>query len=149
MIAFGGGEQTASERELLGALGISHLVSFTGGDDGALAAHYAAATALVYPSLDEGFGLPPLEAMGHGCPVAASAAGAIPEVTGDAALLFDPADTDAIADAIDRITFDESFRARAQSSGRKRAASFSWDETARKTLSAYATALEAAAGRRS
>ena len=55
---------------------------------------------LVYPSLFEGFGLPPLEAMAHGCPVVAARAGAIPEVAGDAALLFEPTDPDALADAL-------------------------------------------------
>ena len=63
---------------------------------------YATAGALAFPSLFEGFGLPPLEAMASGCPVAASTAGSIPEVCGDAALLFDPTDVRAMATAIDR-----------------------------------------------
>ncbi len=73
---------------------------FIGGDDHDLARIYQAASVLVYPSLFEGFGLPPLEAMAHGCPVVAARAGAIPEILGDAALLFDPTDVDALADAI-------------------------------------------------
>jgi glycosyltransferase involved in cell wall biosynthesis len=93
------------------------------------------ASALVYPSLYEGFGLPPLEAMACGCPVACSDAGALPEVVGDAARLFDPTDPRAIADAVlDVIDDPTPWLER----GLVRAEGFSWDATARATDAVYA-----------
>jgi glycosyltransferase involved in cell wall biosynthesis len=92
------------------------------------------ASALVFPSLYEGFGLPPLEAMACGCPVASSNAGALPETVGDAALLFDPHDPAAIAKAVlDLLADPEPWRAR----GLARARLFSWDATARATDAVY------------
>jgi glycosyltransferase involved in cell wall biosynthesis len=102
-----------------------------------VASLYRRAACLVFPSLYEGFGLPPLEAMACGCPVAAANAGAIPEVCGDAAVLFDPTDPEAIAAGI--LEAD----ARAQElreRGLARAAEFSWEETARLHEAVYATA---------
>ncbi len=86
------------------------------------------ASALVFPSLYEGFGLPPLEAMACGCPVACSNAGALPEVVGDAAALFDPRDPHAIATAVTDVLDAPGGWARR---GLARAAAFSWDATAR------------------
>ena len=96
---------------------------------------YRRAACLVFPSLYEGFGLPPIEAMACGCPVAAAAAGSLPEVCGDAAVLFDPLDPDAIARGI-----DEALGRSAELSerGLVRAATFTWDETARKHDAIYA-----------
>ena len=92
------------------------------------------ASALVFPSLYEGFGLPPLEAMACGCPVACSDAGALPEVVGDAARLFDPRDPRAIAAAvIDVLSDREAWVER----GLVRAARFSWEQTARATEATY------------
>jgi glycosyltransferase involved in cell wall biosynthesis len=92
------------------------------------------ASALVFPSLYEGFGLPPLEAMACGCPVASSDAAALPETTGDAARLFDPYDPRAIADALlDVLAEPEPWVAR----GLSRAAGFSWEATARGTEAVY------------
>jgi glycosyltransferase involved in cell wall biosynthesis len=144
LVAFGGGKPTPGELCQIEAQRVADLVSFTAGDDSRLAAHYASAAALLYPSLDEGFGLPPLEAMLHGCPVAAAGAGAIPEVAGDAALLFDPADPAAIGDAIDRIAGDEVLRAELVTRGWSRAARFGWESTAASTLRAYESALRRA-----
>lgn len=96
------------------------------------------ASALVFPSLYEGFGLPPLEAMACGCPVASSNAAALPEVAGDAALLFDPHDPAAIADAVRDVLADpQPWIER----GLERAAQYSWDETARATDAVYAELL--------
>lgn len=101
---------------------------------------YRRAAALVFPSLYEGFGLPPLEAMACGCPVAASNAGSLPEVVGDAAVLFDPHDPDAIAAGI-----DEALRRADELSalGVVRAASFTWEATARAHDRVYEVAVSA------
>lgn len=96
------------------------------------------AAVLVFPSLYEGFGLPPLEAMACGCPVACSNAAALPEVVGDAARLFDPYDADAIATAVRDVLDAPAEWARR---GIERAQSFSWDETARATDAVYAELL--------
>jgi glycosyltransferase involved in cell wall biosynthesis len=102
--------------------------------DDELASLYRRAAALVFPSLYEGFGQPPLEAMASGCPVASSNAGSLPEIAGDAASLFDPTDVDAIANGIrDVLDRPDHWRAR----GLARAAKFSWDETARATEAVY------------
>ncbi|HSI98341.1 MAG TPA: glycosyltransferase family 1 protein [Gaiellaceae bacterium] len=102
--------------------------------DERLAWLYRRAACLVFPSLYEGFGLPPLEAMASGCPVAASNAGAIPEVCGDAAVLFDPSDPEAIAAAI--LEADDR-REELTGKGLTRAAQFTWDETARRHEAVY------------
>jgi glycosyltransferase involved in cell wall biosynthesis len=96
------------------------------------------AEAMVFPSLFEGFGLPPLEAMACGTPVAASNRGAIAEVAGDAALLFDPEDPDEMAAAIEAVAGDSSRRAAAI----ERAAGFTWKTTAAAHLRVYERALD-------
>jgi glycosyltransferase involved in cell wall biosynthesis len=101
---------------------------------------YRRAAVVVFPSLYEGFGLPPIEAMACGCPVACSRAGSLPEVVGDAAVLFDPTDPAAIADAV-RVAL-----ARAEElseRGIERASSFTWDATARAHDRVYALAAGA------
>jgi glycosyltransferase involved in cell wall biosynthesis len=103
-----------------------------------LASLYRRAACLVYPSLYEGFGLPVLEAMACGCPVAASDVGAIPEVAGEAAVLFDPTDVEAMAAAI--VDADNQ-RERLTPLGLTRAASYTWDETARRHEDVYRGAL--------
>ena len=95
---------------------------------------YRRAAALVFPSLYEGFGLPPLEAMACGCPVAASNAASLPEVVGDAAVLFDPRDAEAIAAGIEEAL---ARRDELRALGIARAAQFSWDESARRTVEVY------------
>jgi glycosyltransferase involved in cell wall biosynthesis len=96
---------------------------------------YRRAGAVVFPSLYEGFGQPPLEAMACGCPVACSDAASLPEVVGDAARLFDPTSTEAIADAIDDVLENgDTWRER----GLRRAAEFTWEATARAHEAVYA-----------
>ncbi len=96
---------------------------------------YASARALLYPSLYEGFGLPPLEAMGCGTPVLVSNLSAMPEVVGDAGLLVDPFNVPEMAEGIVRVTWDDALRRQVVERGRERALRFRWDESARQTLS--------------
>ena len=99
------------------------------------------ARALVYPSLYEGFGLPPLEAMACGTPVVTSGVSSLPEVVGDAALLVNPLDVDQLAGAIERLWHDEPLRADLRARGLARSQQFTWERTARLTLDVYAAAL--------
>ena len=99
---------------------------------------YRTAAGLVFPSLYEGFGQPPLEAMACGCPVASSDAAALPEVCGDGARLFDPTSVEAMVEAVeDILARPDDWRAR----GLARAAGFSWEKTARAHDDAYAAAM--------
>ncbi len=95
------------------------------------------ARTLAYPSFDEGFGFPLLEAMGAGTPVVASNAGSIPEVAGDAALLVDPHDPTALAAALGRVHRDDACRAALVAAGRHRVEAFSWRTTAERIASLY------------
>jgi glycosyltransferase involved in cell wall biosynthesis len=98
--------------------------------DEQLVSLYRNAVAFVYPSLYEGFGLPPLEAMVCGCPVIASNVASLPEICGDAALYCDPYDTNDIADKIVRLVVDSNLRSALIEKGNKRVQSFSWEKTA-------------------
>lgn len=102
---------------------------------------YRAATAMVFPSLYEGFGAPPVEAMACGCPVAASTRGSLAEVVADAALAFDPESSEEIGAAIARVADDGELRARLRERGLANAARFSWEATARAHVAAYGRAL--------
>ena len=97
----------------------------------------AGATLLAYPSIYEGFGHPPLEAMQTGIPVVASNAGALPEVLGDAALLPDPADVDAIADALKTLLVDEGMRETLVERGRERVGRYTWERTGNELVALY------------
>jgi glycosyltransferase involved in cell wall biosynthesis len=94
---------------------------------------FAGASAFVFPSRDEGFGLPCLEAMACGVPVVAARSGALPETCGDAALLVDPGDAGAFADALEMVLDDEAARGRLSEAGRARASELTWDRAARAT----------------
>lgn len=104
--------------------------------DEELRALYAGASAFAYPSLYEGFGLPPLEAMAAGAPVLTSNLSSLPEVVGDAAVLVDPTDVAAISRGLERLLTDTVFADDLRSAGRRRARDFSWDRTATDTLAA-------------
>jgi glycosyltransferase involved in cell wall biosynthesis len=105
--------------------------------DDDLPAIYAAAEMFLFPSIYEGFGLPVLEAMASGAPVACSNATSIPEVAGDAALSFDPDDTEAIGDALRRGLSDAALRDDLRERGFRRATHFSWERAAKETLALY------------
>jgi glycosyltransferase involved in cell wall biosynthesis len=109
--------------------------------DGDLEGLYAAATCMVFPSLAEGFGLPVLEAMRRGVPVACSSTTALGEVAGDAALTFDPESVEAIRSAVRILLDDPAERARLIERGRARAAEFSWAAAAEGTVASYRRAL--------
>jgi len=100
---------------------------------------YAAATAAVYPSFYEGFGLPVLEAMACGCPMICSNATSIPEVAGEAAIQLAPHDVEGWARAIEQIASHEAKRQTMIEDGQQRAALFSWERTARETMAIYRT----------
>jgi glycosyltransferase involved in cell wall biosynthesis len=100
------------------------------------------AMALIYPSLYEGFGFPPLEAMACGAPVIASRAGAIPEITGGNALLIDPLDIIGFRDAMQEIIEDKKLRLTLSEQGRKWVSHFSWERTARETSQIYENILQ-------
>jgi glycosyltransferase involved in cell wall biosynthesis len=106
-----------------------HVRFFGFVSDDTLAALYRLAAVFVFPSLYEGFGLPPLEAMASGAPVVTSNVSSLPEVAGDAALLIDPYDTEAIADAIRRVLSDDQLRLEMRERGFVRARHFSWERS--------------------
>ena len=102
---------------------------------------YQRALALVFPSLYEGFGLPPLEAMAAGTPVIAMPISAVPEVGGDAVLYPDGLSVGAMARAMESIAIDESLRNELRDRGSKRVQAFRWEQTARATLNVYRSAI--------
>jgi len=109
--------------------------------DDELVALYSATACLVFPSLYEGFGLPPLEAMACGAPVVASNSSSIPEVVGDAGILVDATDADDIADGIERVVLSEKTAADLRRRGPERSRLFTWDRCAQLTVAAYHEAL--------
>jgi glycosyltransferase involved in cell wall biosynthesis len=120
------------------ALGMAQHVVFTGFTDEAdLPALYRGARVFAFPSLYEGFGLPPLEAMASGVPVVSSNASSLPEVVGEAGLMVDARDDGALADALERAAMDDDWRAGAMERGLQRAATFTWQHSAQQLLTVY------------
>jgi glycosyltransferase involved in cell wall biosynthesis len=109
--------------------------------DKTLAVLYRLARAFVFPSLYEGFGLPPLEAMASGTPVITSNVSSLPEVVGDAALLIDPYDPEAIAEAMRRVLLDSDLREDLRQRGLRRVGEFSWERSVRRVRQIYAEVL--------
>lgn len=135
------GDMKKSDKYLLQTveeLGLRNRVKFIGFvDQKDLPGVYKAATVLVMPSLKEGFGLPILEAMACGTPVVAANTSALPEVAGQACLFFDPYDIDEMSRVIYQVLEDEALQKELSKLGKKRANSFSWKETARRTIQLY------------
>jgi glycosyltransferase involved in cell wall biosynthesis len=122
--------------------GVGEYVHFLGFvPDRDLAALYSLADLMVFPSLYEGFGMPPLEAMACGTPVVSSNNSSLPETVGTAALMVDAEDTEGIADAIARVLGNSRLRTRLTELGRLQAAQFTWPAAAQKLLAAYGQAL--------
>jgi len=139
---YGGGPLTDNERAAAQTLGLAPeaVLHLRGGDD-VLGVAYANATAFVYPSLYEGFGIPPLEAMSASCPVLSSNTSSLPEVMGDAGLLFDPKDIEALRDALLRVAESSAVREDLVRRGHARRALFSWQRCAEQTLAIYRSVL--------
>src|SRR5438477_388022 len=138
-----GPEHFRSELVTAAATDLAGRVHFTGYvSHGQLASLYACARVFAFPSLYEGFGIPALEAMAHGTPVACARAGALPEVCGDAAAYFDPTDINSIAATVKGVMNDGALRERLARAGRIRQSQFTWERAAEETLAVYLDALQ-------
>ena len=142
LICFGGGGFSAHELSLMKSLKISEEnIKYISGTDETLAHLYASASLFVFPSLYEGFGIPPLEAMSFGCPVACSNTSSLPEVVGNAAELFDPADTSSIRSALESVLTCPGKAKILVERGHERVQHFSWEKCAYDTLNVYTKIL--------
>lgn len=139
LVVVGGAGHGAEEvRDYVRAHNLAQRVEFPGYvNETRLGELYAQAAALVFPSLEEGFGLPVLEAMARGLPVVAARAGALPEVAGDAAVLVAPEDVEGLAEACRRVLEDSTLAANLVARGLARAREFTWEKAARATLAVY------------
>lgn len=143
LVCFGGGNATPRESSLAQSLGIDPAnIIFLSGSDSMLSSLYASASAFVYPSLYEGFGIPPLESMSFGCPVICSNTSSMPEVVGDAAELFDPNDFDSMRIALERVLSSADRSQQLVTLGYERIKLFSWEKCARETLDIYKRVLQ-------
>lgn len=138
IVCFGGGLFSDQEKQLITQCGLTQgQVRQEFGDDGALRTCYLQATAFVYPSLYEGFGIPPLEAMAAQCPVVCSNTSSLPEVVGNASELFDPTSVESIKDAMENVALYDARRVQLIALGKLRYREFSWERCAEETLSTY------------
>ena len=141
LICFGGGAFSSEERALIASLsnGSTKSVIQLSGNDERLAKAYKSASVFVYPSLYEGFGLPPIEAMALGCPVACSDRSSIPEVVGDAALKFNPDSPEDMRSKLELLLTSPHLQEQLVALGHKRAETFSWKSCVEKTAGLYQT----------
>ena len=138
MVCFGGGPLSTAEIEHMRACQLDpELITYCSGTDDILAGLYQRAALLVYPSLYEGFGIPPLEAMALGCPVVCTNTSSLPEVVGDAAELFDPSCSEQITAALEAVALSPERASILSRLGRERAQLFSWKKCAEDTLHVY------------
>ena len=138
LLAFGGGRFTLTEFQEISRLRLNpNQVRQVSGSDDFLGQLYARASAFIYPSTYEGFGLPPLEAMAWGCPVVSSHTSSMPEVIGDAAEYFDPESACDMVEAIERVVYSPTRIDELVGEGHQRQAHFTWERCARKTLDIY------------
>ncbi len=129
------------EASASGLLGRNDVIFYGYAEEAELAELYRQARAYVFPSLLEGFGLPPLEAMRYGTPVAAADSSCLPEILEDAAVYFDPERDDDIARAMREVFDDQALRSRLSERGRERVGRFSWADCAKRTYGIYLTSL--------
>ncbi|GAB3701009.1 hypothetical protein GCM10027592_28660 [Spirosoma flavus] len=137
LVCAGGGPFSQQEHNSFYAARLADRVLYRSASDESLLALYQHARAFVFPSLNEGFGIPVLEAFGNECPVVLSNASSLPEVAAEAALYFDPEDDTSIEHAIERIVTDDELCADLRQKGTERLRDFSCDKTARQTLDVY------------
>jgi glycosyltransferase involved in cell wall biosynthesis len=138
IVSIGGFDFSKRENEWFRSLGYKEdQIRHVNADDKLLAGFYSTALALVYPSLYEGFGIPPLEAMTYDCPVICSNSSCLPEVVGDAAEYFNPYDQEGFRVALERIAFDSSRRDELIRIGREQIKKYSWEKMAQEHLYWY------------
>lgn len=137
LVCFGGDDFNFSESLYINENSLSGKVIYLQGNDDTLANLYQYAEVLVYPTLYEGFGFPPLEAMNYGCPVLASCTSSIPEVAGNAACFFEPDDMDDFLSKLDVVLSDKNLRMQLVTKGYERIKAFSWDKATSLTKEFY------------
>ncbi len=137
LVCFGSKSFSSAEISIIHNLGLIDKIIYISGDDTVLSSLYTHASALVYPSLYEGFGLPLLEAMSYGCPVVCSNTSSIPEVVSDAGKYFEPSEIDSISSALETVIFDDTKRQKLIIKGKERVKSFSWEMCAKQTQLVY------------
>lgn len=143
LVCFGGGPFSPHEQKILNRLKLSNSdVIQTSGTDHFLCGIYTNASVFVYPSLYEGFGIPLLEAMSLGCPVACSNTSSFPEIVGDAGEFFNPNDENEICNAIEQIVFKPERARLLANNGLERVKKFSWQKCAQQTLNIYENLLQ-------
>lgn len=141
LLAVGGGRFTADEEAQIATARLGERVRWQSADEDALRRLYAGAAVFIYPSLYEGFGIPPLEAMAAGTPVVAVAAGSVPEICGDAVAYAEPGSIDSLRDAIERVVASPSLAAKLIAAGHRRLTVFSWGRCAAETAAVYRSLL--------
>ena len=138
LVCFGGGRFTAKELAIQKHYGLCHdQVQWFGGSDAKLAELYKNAIAFIYPSLYEGFGIPPLEAMSFNCPIVCSNGGSIPEIVGDAGEFFDPQNTEDLLRAITWVVDDDLNAEKLRLKGTNQLKKYSWSKCAQETIKVY------------
>jgi glycosyltransferase involved in cell wall biosynthesis len=138
IVAFGSKKFSSTELAFIRSLGfIDNQVKQVSGDDNLLGHYYRTAQAFVYPSLYEGFGIPPLEAMAHQCPVISANGSSMPEVIGNAAEFFTPTSIDDMRRAIEAVAYSESLKDDLRKKGLARLPHFSWEKCSHETLAVY------------
>ena len=138
LVAFGGGSFSSNEKKLFREIGLSkNNIIQEKGNDQKLIEYYKKASLFVYPSFYEGFGIPPLEAMSFGCPVACSNTSSIAEIVSNAGVYFDPYSVESISKTIESILEDDNLRKLLIKKGEKRIKKFSWEKCSLETYNLY------------
>lgn len=137
VICFGGPDFSRDERDVMSMLNVLDNVYYAEGNDLQLARLYAGASLFIYPSLYEGFGLPPLEAMALGCPVVSGRVSVMPEVLGDAVAWCEPHSPESIATAMEEVLIDEQRRQELIAKGIEQVQKYSWSQMAEETYAVY------------